>query len=280
MSARIDHSSSFVPEPPIQWLVANRLGGNERPQIIPNDSWTTVSFALGVVDSTIGRPAEGSNSENILTSVTLTTAGAQVIEVQAGGVATLALRDDSVNFLVIENTSANTSQVVRFTGTSAGTGSGGNDEITGVTGGSWAITGGSTWNIRQAAHLLVDPEDTFGALGSRYYLSCMEASIAFVGNATGVRAVRQVTWFDLFGYQQYPAFVGTTQPGTLGIDSVQVVNDYFQPGIADTATEDYITLQVYQSSGGDLALAANGPLAALPGYSCVFQSFLTARQIS
>lgn len=275
MSANVNFGSLGVGNSPVQWLVANQVGGNSRPQIIPNESWTPIHLGGDVLDSTTGRPQEGATSENILNSPSLTPAGSQTIEIQAGGIANLNLSPTTVpdvRFLVIEDTTNNECQVVQYTGTSAGTGTGGRDEITGVTRGSWSITGGTRYNIREAAVEVIARRPDAAING--YYLSNLEATVAFEGNTTGVRQVRMVTYTDFLGIPlEYPPFTGSTVPGVSGISGVQTVNEYFQPGYG-YGGDGVSMIQVYQSSGGDLALAANGPLGTLPAYTCVFQCWL------
>lgn len=264
--------------PPYQWLASCVVGGNERPQVVPDASWTPVHWGLVVHDSTIGRPVEGSSSSNILNSPTLTPAGSQTIEIVGGGIAAIGLNAVAAlqpEYLIIEDTTANLSQIVRYTGLSAGTGTAGRDEITGVSLGSWTITGGTRYNIRQAAPYLIRPSDVAAAIGSNF-LSCLETTIAWEGNATGWRRVRQAAWINLFGLQKYDVFQGTDVPGGNPPDGIQVQNDMFQPGYTtDTPNPQFV--EVYQNSGGDLELRL-GPLSVLPGWTCAFQTWFTTRE--
>lgn len=289
------HARSKI-DPPVQWLWGNWLknGANlvSRPQVVPDSTWVPVHLApggttSGPIDTTVGRPTEGTTTANVANAVTLTPTGRHTIEVAGGAIASMGLETPTTTvwqWITIEDTSTNTQQVVRYRGLSPGTGSGGNDQITGCSLGSWSLTAGTRYNVRQAACYLIDPVDTATALYG-YYISNLQFNVGWEGDAsaTGWRKMRETTIFDFspFGIYKYPAFMGPDFPGGNPDGGVQVCQMVSQPGF--TASKGHPSFfEVFQSSGGDLEMR-NGPTgtedgdtligASFAAYTCVFQAF-------
>lgn len=294
--------------PPVQWLVANRVGNNSRPQSVPSGVWTPIHWGRyggnnsGILDTTVGRPTEGLVSSNVVkcynpgdpgTVASLVPDGPRTIEITAGGIAAAGLATPTAlhpRYLIIEDTTDLTSQIVRYTGLSAGTGPTGGDEVTGVTLGSWALVGGTRYNVRQAAPYLIDPTDKSTAIGDNY-LSCLFLSVGWEGDLTetGWRRTRQTTWFNFGGIKKYPAFQGPDVKGGYPSDGIQVCQMAAQPGFGETTVDPLPHFcEVYQDSGRDLVMFNGPPVAteqgatvigpAFPAYTCLFNAWFTSRE--
>lgn len=275
---------------PVQWLTANTLnaGANDRPQVIPSGSWTTVHWDVGPngigIDTTIGRPGVGTVYGDVITDdVQLTTAGPHTIKVAHNTTlfSELSVTGAGLKYLLIEDTVEETIQVVSYTGIST---NGSTITITGVMRGNWNLTPNANpgrYNVRRSGAEVIDGTDHLAALKNRYYLANMQVTIGWdtTVSTAGVRCTRQVTWVPYVDPElllvEYVAFQGSVIEGNQGISGVQTVNEYFQPGYLDSSSAVNMTVvQVYQNSGVDLKLTNVN--SYFPAATCLFQSWSNA----
>lgn len=255
---------------PYQWLSGGVVGGVARPQVIPSGVWVPVHWGQVHADTFTNRPLEGSVSSNVGAAVTLTPTGSHIIEIAAGGIAATGLRTPSGSrweWIVIEDTVNQLSQVVRYTGLSAGTGGSGRDRITGCSLGSWSLTAGTQFNVRQAAPQLVAFTHADRGLGSRY-LVVSQCPVAFEGDLTetGWRDARYTSIPAAFPIQ-LPVFFSPSTPGgwndnhANGEQHLMVTG---QPGLSQNSSE---IIEVKHSAGYDLQLTRGG----LPSHPIAMQ---------
>lgn len=255
---------------PYQWLSGSVVGGAARPQMIPSGVWVPVHWGTVHADTFTNRPLEGSVSSNVGAAVTLTPTGSHVIEIAAGGIAAAGLRTPTGarwEWLVIEDTVNLLSQVVRYTGLSAGTGGSGRDRITGVSLGSWSLTAGTQFNVRQAAPQLMAYTHANRGMGDRYLL-VSQCPIAFGGDLTetGWRDARYTSIPASFPVQ-LPVYYSPSVPGGWNDnfpDGDQHLMVTGQPGVSQNSSE---IIEVKHSAGYDLPLVRGG----LPAHPIAMQ---------
>lgn len=260
---------------PFQYHAGNWYNGSAATQIIPSGSWTPVTFNQLISNEhfPLDPPTEGAAAYTVLNTPTLTPTGSHTIEIAAGEAANLETPSSLYpKWLSVYDTVNDEYQVVRYTGLSAGTGSGGRDEITGVSKGSWDLST-STFEVRQTNPCYItgnDPEIW------PFYLAQSVCCIGWESATGGVRRVRMVTWFNfgsiLLTNDAANIYYGQDLPGantgagpSSNPPACQFQTCTGQPGVElpGGGGVAYPFFEVYQDTGSDLGLARNG-LPAVP----------------
>lgn len=235
----------------LSWLLDNVRGGFQwlaptlsNEQIIPDSEWTPLLLGQAVVDAfdvewkdDTGTSTITSNSDSdTLPQATINVADLSWLDAPAS----------SAERGFVEISDGTNRQVVMFTGISIGTGASGEDQLTGCTLGSVALSTGDVVTLGSVSIFPTRGPDT----GT--FLLEMNTIVRFAPSATGYRRVRQTVLGDslrLGVYYVLPIF-GADAPG-LNIPGGQDVLCAGQPGFLPTTNAAHV-IEVYQTSGGDL----------------------------